>query len=92
MRSSSVECVKDGDGSNVIAGCTTARRARVLGMKRAHVLALIMLVSLLSAGVSGCARQASNQGMKRLAEPNLTDPGSSGLSRDSKAYMANDPL
>lgn len=61
-------------------------------MKRIHILALIVLVSALSAMSSGCARQASNQGMKRLAEPTLTDPvGSSGLSHESKSYIAADP-
>lgn len=75
-----------------IAGCAVERRPRFPGMKRVHVLALLVLVSVLSSGIAGCARQASNQGMKRLAEPSLTDPvGSSGLSRESKSYIAADP-
>jgi hypothetical protein len=60
-------------------------------MKRVPVIALLV-VSFLSTGLAGCARQASSHGQPRLAEPSLADPvGSSGLPRDSKAYMANDP-
>jgi hypothetical protein len=61
-------------------------------MKRVHALALALSVCVLCVGSIGCARQASSQGQKRLAEPSMAEPvGSPGLSRDSKAYIANDP-
>lgn len=61
-------------------------------MKRVHATALLVLLSALSTGIAGCARQASTYGQPRLAEPSLAEPvGSSGLPRDNKSYLAADP-
>ncbi|MBA3700935.1 MAG: hypothetical protein H0W78_18960 [Planctomycetes bacterium] len=58
-------------------------------MKRLPWFAVVLLVA---ASLSGCARQASTQGQQRLATPSLADPqGPSGLSSDSKRYLAADP-
>lgn len=58
-------------------------------MKCAPALVVVLLVA---ASLCGCARQTSVNGQQRLVSPSLADPvGSSGLSRDSKGYMAADP-
>lgn len=57
-------------------------------MKRVPVLVVVLLVA---ASLSGCARQTSVKGQQRLADPSLASPGSSGLSTDGKRYLAADP-
>lgn len=57
-------------------------------MKRLPILAVLLLMVV----ASGCARQASTKGQQRLTNPSMADQvGPTGMSRDSKSYLAADP-
>ena len=59
-------------------------------MKRTTVLSLALLIGAMSL-CSGCTRLASAGSQQRAADPSMADSLGSGMSRDSKSYMANDP-
>jgi len=65
-------------------------------MKRTTALSLALLISALAL-CSGCigpnaTRLPSSKSQARATNPSMADPlGPTGLSRDSKYYMANDP-
>ena len=58
-------------------------------MKRAPVLKMMLLMTVLTM-LGGCMETGAISGQPRGTNPGMVDPGPSGLSRDSKAYMAND--
>jgi hypothetical protein len=60
-------------------------------MTRSTALSLVLLFTLMTVA-SGCARSTSVNGQARAADPGMADSlGPTGMSRDSKSYMANDP-
>jgi hypothetical protein len=58
-------------------------------MKRAPVLKMMLLMTVLTM-FGGCMETGATRGQQRGTNPGMVDPGPSGLSRDSKAYLAND--
>ena len=58
-------------------------------MKRAPTLKMILLMTVLTV-LGGCMETGAISGQQRGTNPGMVDPGPSGLSRDSKAYMANE--
>jgi hypothetical protein len=58
-------------------------------MKRAPTLKMILLMTVLTM-LGGCMETGAIGGQQRGTSPGMVDPGPSGLSRDSKAYMANE--
>ena len=60
-------------------------------MKRAQIWSLAVLMVALAV-LGGCGDLASGRSQPRGADPGMASgTGPSGLSRDSKAYIANDP-
>lgn len=60
-------------------------------MTRSTALCLVLLFAVMTVA-SGCARTASTKGQPRVADPGMSSAmGPTGMSRDSKRYMANDP-
>jgi hypothetical protein len=60
-------------------------------MKRTTVLSLVLLIGAMTVN-SGCARLASASSQQRATDPSMADAvGPTGMSHDSKRYLANDP-
>jgi hypothetical protein len=60
-------------------------------MKRTTILSLALMMAALAV-TSGCARATSSNAQARGATPGMADAqGPSGLSRESKGYLASDP-
>jgi hypothetical protein len=60
-------------------------------MTRSTAFSLVLLFAVMTMA-SGCARDASTEGQPRVADPGMSSAvGPTGMSRDSKRYIANDP-